>query len=142
MAQVKPRNRFLRIQRIRKRSDFEKFRSDCAVVLLGSFFIIKILERSVIDEAEDVSLPRIGIITPKKIGKAVERNRIRRIVREFFRTNRCLFSNGSDYLFIALPGIANIKNSKLTSNMAKILTKKLYRLPNCRDGSFFQKSIR
>ena len=141
MAQVKPRNRFLRTQRIRKRSDFEKFRSDCAVVLLGSFFIIKILERSV-DEGKDVFLPRIGIITPKKIGKAVERNRVRRIVREFFRTNRCLFSNGSDYLFIALPGIADIKNSKLTSNMAKILTRRSYNLPGCKNVSFLQKSIR
>ena len=141
MAQVKPRNRFLRIQRIRRRSDFEKFRSDCAVVLLGSFFIIKILERSV-DEGKDVFLPRIGIITPKKIGKAVERNRVRRIVREFFRTNRCLFSNGSDYLFIALPGIADIKNRELTSNMAKILTKKSYNLPRRKNVSFLQKSSR
>ena len=141
MAQVKPRNRFLRIQRIRKRSDFEKFRSDCAVVLFGSFFIIKILERSV-DEGKDVFLPRIGIITPKKIGKAVERNRVRRIVREFFRTNRCLFSNGSDYLFIALPGIADIKNRELTSNMAKILTRRSYNLPGCKNVSFLQKSIR
>ena len=141
MAQVKPRNRFLRIQRIRRRSDFEKFRSDCAVVLLGSFFIIKILERSV-DEGKDVFLPRIGIITPKKIGKAVERNRVRRIVSKFFRTNRCLFSNGSDYLFIALPGIADIKNSKLTSNMAKILTRRSYNLPGCKNVSFLQKSIR
>ena len=130
MAQVNLRNKFLRIQRIRKRSDFEKFRSNHVVVLFGSFFIIKILERSVIDEAEDVSLPRIGIITPKKIGKAVERNRVRRIVREFFRTNRCLFSNGSD------------KNSKLTSNMAKILTRRSYNLPGCKNVSFLQKSIR
>lgn len=141
MAQVKSRNRFLRIQRIRRKSDFEKFRSDCAVVLFGSFFIIKILERSV-DEGKDVFLPRIGIITPKKIGKAVERNRVRRIVREFFRTNRCLFSNGSDYLFIALPGIADIKNRELTSNMAKILTKRSYNLPRRKNVSFLQKSSR
>ena len=142
MAQVKPRNRFLRIQRIRRRSDFEKFRSDCAVVLLGSFFIIKILERSVIDEAEDVSLPRIGIITPKKIGKAVERNRVRRIVREFFRTNRCLFSENSDYLFIALHGIADIKNRELTSKISKILTRRSYNLPRRKNVSFLQKSSR
>ena len=141
MAQVKPRNRFLRIQRIRRRSDFEKFRSDCAVVLLGSFFIIKILERSV-DEGKDVFLPRIGIITPKKIGKAVERNRVRRIVREFFRTNRCLFSNGSDYLFIALPGIADIKNRELTSKISKILTRRSYNLPRRKNVSFLQKSSR
>ena len=141
MAQVNLRNKFLRIQRIRKRFDFEKFRSDCAIVLSGSFFTIKILERSV-DEGKDVFLPRIGIIIPKKIGKAVERNRVRRIVREFFRTNRCLFSNGLDYLFIALPGIADIKNRELMSNMAKILTKRSYNLPRRKNVSFLQKSIR
>ena len=95
-----------------------------------------------IDEAEDVSLPRIGIITPKKIGKAVERNRVRRIVREFFRTNRCLFSKNSDYLFIALPGITDIKSRELMSNMAKILTRRSYNLPGCKNVSFLQKSIR
>ena len=142
MAQVKTRNKFLRIQRIRKKSDFEKFRSDCAVVLFGPFLIVKILERSNVGESVSVSLPRIGIITPKKIGKAVERNRIRRIVREFFRTNRCLFSDSSDYLFIALPGIADIKNRELISNMAKILTKGSYNLPRRKNVSFLQKSIR
>ena len=142
MAQVKTRDKFLRIQRIRKRSDFEKFRSNHAVVLFGSFFIIKILERSVIDEAEDVSLPRIGIITPKKIGGAVERNRIRRIVREFFRINHCLFSKNSDYLFIALPGITDIKSRELTSNISKILTRRSYNLPGCKNVSFLQKSSR
>lgn len=142
MAQVNLRNKFLRIQRIHKRSDFEKFRSDCAVVLFGSFFIIKILERTNVGESVSVSLPRIGIITPKKIGGAVKRNRIRRIVREFFRTNRCLFSENSDYLFIALPGIADIKSRELTSNMAKILTKRSYNLPRRKNVSFLQKSIR
>ena len=142
MAQVKPRNRFLRTQRIRKRSDFEKFRSDCAVVLFGSFFIIKILERSNVGESVSVSLPRIGIITPKKIGGAVERNRVRRVVREFFRTNHCLFSENSDYLFIALPGKADIKNCELTSKISKILTKRSYNLPRRKNVSFLQKSIR
>lgn len=142
MAQVNLGNKFLRIQRIRKRSDFEKFRSNHAVVLFGSFFIIKILERSNVGESVSVSLPRIGIITPKKIGGAVERNRIRRIVREFFRTNRCLFSDSSDYLFIALHGIADIKNRELTSNIEKILTKRSRSLQNLNSDSFFQKSIR
>ena len=142
MAQVKTRDKFLRIQRIRKRSDFEKFRSDCAVVLFGSFFIIKTLERSNVGESVSISLPRIGIITPKKIGGAVERNRVRRVVREFFRINRCLFSNGSDYLFIALPGIADIKNRELTSKISKILTRRSYNLPGCKNVSFLQKSIR
>ena len=105
MAQVKPRNKFLRIQRIRKRSDFEKFRAENTIVLFGSFFVIKVFERPDVNTSGVESLPRIGIITSKKVGGAVERNRIRRVVREFFRTNRCLFSENSDYLFIALHGV-------------------------------------
>jgi ribonuclease P protein component len=32
---------------------------------------------------------RLGITVSKKVGKAVTRNRIKRIVREYFRLNRC-----------------------------------------------------
>ena len=39
---------------------------------------------------------RIGITATKKIGNSVERNRARRLVREAFRKNKWLASNGVD----------------------------------------------
>jgi ribonuclease P protein component len=43
---------------------------------------------------------RLGIVVSKKIGKAVERNRIKRLVREFFRLNKSQFPDSCDLLFV------------------------------------------
>lgn len=41
--------------------------------------------------------PRIGIVTPKYLGSAITRNRIKRIIRENFRKNKELFA-GFDFI--------------------------------------------
>ncbi len=40
----------------------------------------------------------------KKVGSAVQRNRIKRVVREVFRRNRSLFPASHDVVFIAKRG--------------------------------------
>ncbi|MCI0489208.1 MAG: ribonuclease P protein component [Blastocatellia bacterium] len=42
------------------------------------------------------SEPRIGITVTRKIGKSVQRNRARRLVREVFRKNKWLVPQGVD----------------------------------------------
>ena len=44
----------------------------------------------------------------KKVGTAVQRNRIKRVVREVFRRNRALFPTGHDVVFIAKRNAADI----------------------------------
>jgi ribonuclease P protein component len=44
---------------------------------------------------------RLGIVVSKKVGKAVVRNRIKRLVREFFRLNKTQFPDSCDLLFVA-----------------------------------------
>lgn len=44
---------------------------------------------------------RVGITTGKKIGKAVKRNRCRRIIREAFRQLLPEVKKGYDYVFVA-----------------------------------------
>ncbi len=44
---------------------------------------------------------RLGITVTKKVGNAVQRNRIKRVVREVFRRNRHLFPASHDVVFIA-----------------------------------------
>ncbi|MCX8022742.1 MAG: ribonuclease P protein component [Syntrophorhabdaceae bacterium] len=46
----------------------------------------------------DTDRKRIAVTTRKKIGGAVDRNRIRRMVKEFFRLNRQLFYESHDHL--------------------------------------------
>jgi ribonuclease P protein component len=48
---------------------------------------------------------RLGITVTKKIGCAVVRNRVKRLVREFFRLNQGKWLCGFDFLFIARKGV-------------------------------------
>ncbi len=56
---------------------------------------------------------RLGLTCTKKIGKAVERNRFKRRVREFFRLQQDSWPQGMDFLFIAHKDFKNVSNSTL-----------------------------
>lgn len=51
---------------------------------------------------------RLGITASRKVGNAPVRNRVRRMVREFFRRNRASITPPRDILVIAQPGIQKI----------------------------------
>ncbi|MBF0474351.1 MAG: ribonuclease P protein component [Deltaproteobacteria bacterium] len=51
----------------------------------------------------DVGVTRIGLGISRRVGNAVVRNRIRRLIREFFRQNREAFPQGIDLVVIAKP---------------------------------------
>ena len=46
---------------------------------------------------------RLGISVPRKVGNAVRRNRIKRIVRETFRLHREIFPRSSDIVVTVRP---------------------------------------
>ncbi|GHT07434.1 hypothetical protein AGMMS49532_00120 [Endomicrobiia bacterium] len=49
---------------------------------------------------------RLGLITTKRVGAAVIRNRTKRRLREIFRTNKHFLESGLDLIFISKPGTA------------------------------------
>lgn len=59
----------------------------------GDFFVFYLLNK-------EEGKPRIGIVTPKQIGNAVKRNRVKRIIRESFRKGKSIFDS---YDFIVKP---------------------------------------
>ena len=54
----------------------------------------------------DQPASRLGISVQKKVGNAVRRNRIKRIIRETFRLNRDTFPGSSDIVFAVRPGFS------------------------------------
>lgn len=55
------------------------------------------------DEPDDE--PRLGLAVPKSIGNAVQRNRIKRRVRELWRTKLERIPAGCDYVLVVRPGL-------------------------------------
>ena len=50
--------------------------------------------------------PRVGIAVPRKVGGAVVRNRVKRQLREAWRTQVDRIGSGRDYVLLARPGFA------------------------------------
>ena len=63
---------------------------------------------------------RLGVTVTKKVGQAVERNRIKRIVREFFRINRHSLSGRWDINIIAKRQSAGIRSEKAYRSLQNI----------------------
>ena len=85
--------------RLRKRSEFTAVAARGSKLYLPDFIIVKAVS--------ELSWPRIGITVSRKVGNSVYRNRIKRLIREFFRNNRELFLS-ADYNIIARSGAVNL----------------------------------
>ncbi len=79
--------RFTSRDRVKRRSEFRVIQSRGKKIHSPHYlFVIKRFE----DRTEDVR-GRLGVTVTKKVGNAVARNRVKRVVREVFRRNRVLF---------------------------------------------------
>lgn len=79
--------------KILKREDFLRIGAERRKVRSRHFIILQ--------KKNDRGNSRLGISASKKIGGAVKRNRIKRILREFFRLNRQYLSPSTDFIIIA-----------------------------------------
>lgn len=76
---------------------------------------------------------RLGIVVSKKVGKAVQRNRIKRLLREFFRLNKSQFPDSCDLLFVVKRGLKKVNYSMVYDELQVIFEshpfKKMQRNP-------------
>jgi ribonuclease P protein component len=75
-----PDERFRKSERLRRRRDFLKVYAEGARYSSRLFTIFA--------RANDQPVSRLGITVSRKIGKAVRRNRAKRLIREVFRKNK------------------------------------------------------
>ena len=88
-------------ERLRKTRDFNRVYRNGAR-LYGKGFTLIYLGGEQADSCFSGS--RLGISVPRKVGNAVQRNRIKRIIREAFRLHKGVFPQGSDIVFAVRPG--------------------------------------
>ncbi len=64
--------------------------------------------------------PRIGITASRKIGGAVVRNRVKRLVREGFRRHKLLFPAGLDVVFVAKKNAVEVEYDQVVREIEKL----------------------
>ena len=87
---------FPRESRLRKSAEFGRIRRE-GRSFPGRFLLLNFLVNPIADGASGAGVEgatRLGVITSRKVGGAVVRNRIRRYVREVFRRDRPLLRGG------------------------------------------------
>ena len=103
--------RFYPAQHIRRRSDFESFRASSCRKHCSGFLLVGI------ENSKRDALPRIGIISPKRVGNAPERNYLRRVMREIFR--QTALPRGRDWLVVFYPSARQESFDSLKKSFAK-----------------------
>ncbi|GFE56981.1 ribonuclease P protein component [Geobacter sp. AOG1] len=107
---------FPKTERLRKRPDF------LAVSRQGHkyhsvHFIILLLPSG-------STVTRVGITASRKVGNAVVRNRIKRLVREFYRQHKELFHQ-ADYSIIAKRGAERLDYQGVCQDLIPVLRRSL-----------------
>ncbi|MCH1626787.1 ribonuclease P protein component [Fredinandcohnia quinoae] len=77
-------------------------------------FVVYVYER------DDQDHFRIGLSVSKKIGNAVMRNRIKRLIRQFFLEHKQLVQN-RDYIIIARKPVATMDYEEVKSSLLHVL---------------------
>jgi ribonuclease P protein component len=87
---------FTKSERIRRRAEYKKiYRSGRRYHSKHFTLIVSLREEG---------CSRLGIAANKRIGNAVRRNRIKRVIRELFRKNKLFLRPLRDYVFVAKKG--------------------------------------
>lgn len=95
---------FPRSKRVLAAKDFQHLKAS-AYKIESRFFLIKVAPRlsltNLKEEEKGLSPARLGVIASRKVGPAVDRNRIKRRCKEAFRLNTHKLPPGIDIIVIA-----------------------------------------
>jgi ribonuclease P protein component len=92
--------KFEKNERLRLRNDFKKL-FDSKSRAVNSYFVLVFRENN-------LGYSRIAVSIKRKFGKAILRNKLRRQIKEIYRTNKSEFPQGYDFLFIPRKALSEI----------------------------------
>ncbi|HOG17997.1 MAG: Ribonuclease P protein component [Syntrophaceae bacterium PtaU1.Bin231] len=104
---------FRKDERIRNRKDFQVV-YDRGARKGSQHFVVVSLENT-------SGTRRLGITVSKKVGNAVKRNRIKRLVREFFRLNKTRLPGARDIVVIARRHRDDLTFRKVSRELEELL---------------------
>jgi ribonuclease P protein component len=102
--------------RLAKREDFSKvFRYGKSVA--NQQFVVYVLPQPRNDHF------RLGVSVSKKLGNAVVRNRLRRMMKEIVRQNKELVTGVYDFIVIARKPVADLEFDEMEKNLMHVMRK-------------------
>jgi ribonuclease P protein component len=115
MKGVGPSQSFPKTLRLLRRPEFRRVYEEGR---RGSARVCTIFYRS-----NGLPRTRLGITTPRALGKAVVRNRIRRRLREVFRLNQAAIPPGWDIVLNPRPAVADLPFQVLVREILRLFPK-------------------
>lgn len=107
------RFRFPAARRLKLRREFDRVRTEGRVVRGGLLMLGVLL-------LEEEKCFRLGIITSRRVGGAVVRNRVRRRLREIVRRQQSALRNGVWFVAIARPAAAGATSAALEEEWSRL----------------------
>jgi ribonuclease P protein component len=102
------------VERLRKRAEFLGAASGLRVA--ADAFVLQVRERA------DTGVPRVGFTVSRKVGTAVERNRVRRRLREVVRLSDAdRMRAGNDYVLVGRRAALDLPFVRLIEDFSRAL---------------------
>ena len=108
---------FQKLEVIRRRSEFAALHKLGKRFYSGHFTLV--VKKNALGHR------RLGLTISKKVGKSVQRNRMKRLLREFFRLNKDRFPASHDLWFIVRKDFSKSRYADLCREMDKLLGERL-----------------